>query len=268
MSQSQEIEVGFTAKVMAAARAIESRRPNALFIDPFAELLAGAEAISSAIPRLEEYEKQGRPFIAVRTRFFDDFLLNHSSCCRQVIIVGSGMDTRAFRLNWKSDTHVYEIDQASVLQYKQSCLSGMAPQCHQHLIYADLRETLWQKLLLCQGYQPSQPSLWLLEGLLYYLNQDEVENLLVTINHLSVVGSGLAADLMNPVIANGSDQWAKYWRSSCEDPESLFAHYGWKASVTQPGEPGASFGRFTYQFPDRSRADAPHIFLVTATKEL
>lgn len=47
MSEAKEVEVkvSFTAKVIAACRAIETQRPDALFIAPFAEQLAGADAI-------------------------------------------------------------------------------------------------------------------------------------------------------------------------------------------------------------------------------
>lgn len=185
MSESQATGVSFTAKIMAAVRAIETQRPDALFTDPFAAQLAGQEAIEACIPRLEEYEKQGRPFTSVRTRFFDDFLNNCSQHIRQIVLLGSGMDTRAFRMNWQPGTHVYEIDQPDVMRYKESVLTGIIPNCTRHSISAELKESLWSKLLIEQGYHPSEPSIWLLEGFLYYLNQIEVENLLITINNLS-----------------------------------------------------------------------------------
>lgn len=75
MAEFPAASVGFTAKVMAAGRAIESRRPDGLFIDPFAASLAGEAVIEATIPRMEEYEREGRPFSVVRTRCFDDFLL-------------------------------------------------------------------------------------------------------------------------------------------------------------------------------------------------
>jgi methyltransferase (TIGR00027 family) len=267
MSESTEIGVSFTAKVMVAVRAIETQRSDALFTDPLAAQLAGKEAIEAAIPRLEEYEKQGKPFTSVRTRFFDDFLNKFSQNIRQIVLLGSGMDTRAFRLNWQPGTHVYEIDQPDVLLYKESVLSRIIPNCTRHSICADLKESIWVQMLLQKGYQPSKPSIWLLEGFLYYLNPTEVENLLKNIQKLSVKGSYFGADVINTVICNGSDDWAKYWLSSCDNPESFLAAYGWKGSAIQPGEEGASFGRFTYQFPDRNIPDAPHIFFVIAVKE-
>lgn len=262
---SQAKEISFTAKVMAAARAIETQRPDALFRDVYAEQLAGADVIQAAIPRIAEYEKQGKSYIPVRTRFFDDFLMNHG--IRQVVLLGAGLDTRAFRLNWDPGTHVYEVDYSELLHYKESVLAGTSLYCTRHSICADLRESHWSQLLLEQGYQSSEPSIWLLEGLLYYLNSNEVHNLLTEIEKLAIAGSWFAADAINSAVLNGSDEWAKYWHSSCDNPELFLANYGWKASAIQPGEAGASFGRFTDRLQDRSVPDAAHIFFVTACKQ-
>ena len=69
---SEAKEVSFTAKVMAAARALETQRPDALFSDFFAEQLAGVDVMQSVIPWLEEEEKQ---LLSIRTRF-------HALFCR------------------------------------------------------------------------------------------------------------------------------------------------------------------------------------------
>jgi methyltransferase (TIGR00027 family) len=252
---------------MAAVRAIETQRPDPLFVDPLAARLAGEAAITAAIPRVEEYEQQGRPFSTVRTRFFDDFLLRCPQDIRQVVLLGSGMDTRAFRLNWQPGTQLYEIDQSDVLLYKESLLSEASSRCDRHSICADLKESTWVQLLLEKGYQPSEPSIWLLEGFLYYLDDSAVDKLLSNIQALAARGSYFGADVINTAIRNGSDDWAPYWLSSCDDPEAFFATYGWTASSLQPGEAGAAFGRFTYRFPPRDNLDDPHIFFVTAIKE-
>lgn len=262
---SEAKKVSFTAKVMAAVRAIESQRPDALFVDPFAEQLAGSDAIQAAIPKVEEYEKLGEPFVSVRTRFFDDFLTNCGDI-RQVVLLGAGLDTRAFRLNWAAKTHVYELDCSDVLHYKETVLAGVHPRCVRHSICADLTQWHWSQLLLEQGYQSSEPSIWLLEGFLYYLNPTQAHNLLTTIENLTSAGSWFGADVINEAILNGSDEWAKYWQSSCDRPELFFAKYGWQASAIQPGEEGACFGRYTHQFSDRSVAESPHIFFVTACR--
>ncbi len=266
MSDNRVAEVSFTSQLMAANRAFESQRRDRLFDDPFAEQLAGTKAMQVVIPKAEEYEAQGRPYVAVRTRFFDDFLLQSSHTVHQVVLLGAGMDTRAYRLDWQPSTHLYEIDRASVLDYKENILKEAAPKCTRHTIAADLRSD-WVQPLIESGYRPEEPSVWLLEGLLYYLSNSEVSALMKAIDSLTVVGSGFAADVINDTILDGSDALAQYWQSSCNEPETFFAKFGWSAQAIQPGEEGASFGRFTFVFPPRAVADAPHIFFVTATKK-
>lgn len=267
MSEAKDTAVSSTAKFMAAFRAIETQRLDGLFTDPFAAQLAGQEAIEAAIHHLEEEEKEGKPFVSVRTRFFDDFLNKYSNNVRQVVLLGSGMDTRAFRINWQPGTHIYEIDQPDVLLYKNTLLNSISPHCIRHSICADLKESLWTELLVKEGYQTSEPTIWLLEGFLYYLNSVEADNILKNIQSLSIKGSYLGADVMNTVACNSSHEWAKYWQFSCDEPELFFATYGWKASAIQPGEEGASFGRFTYQFATRNIPNSHHIFFVIGIKQ-
>jgi hypothetical protein len=66
--------VPFTARMMAAIRAIESERTDRLFADPFAALLAGEQAFASVAAQLSA---QDRAYVAVRTHFLD--LINVSS---------------------------------------------------------------------------------------------------------------------------------------------------------------------------------------------
>lgn len=186
---------------------------------------------------------------------------------RQVVLLATGLDSRAFRLNWRAGTHVYEIDHSKILDSKESVLAGIHPRCVRHSISADLKGSDWSQLLLERGYQASEPSIWLLEGFLYYLDSTEVHSLLVTIKNLAIAGSWFGADVINSVVLNGSHEWAKYWQSSCDHPESFLANYGWKALVIQPGEEGTAFGRYTHQFSDRSVPDTEHIFFVTAYRQ-
>ncbi len=267
MSENLEINVSTTARLMAATRALESQRPNPLFRDPLAEKLAGPEAMQSVRPRFSESEKAGKPMVAVRTRFFDDFLSRHAPEVEQVVLLGSGMDTRAYRMAWWADTHIYEIDQADVLQYKEAVLGEAIAQGSRHPIGADLTESHWPQLLLDKGFQPSQPAIWLLEGFLYYLNAAEVHRLFTAINTLASPGSWLGGDVINTFVANGTGDYAKYWQFGCDHPESFLMDYGWQASaVVQPGEAGACFNRYTFQLADRDVPDAMHIFFCTAHK--
>merc|ERR1719181_530903 len=92
----------FTARMCAASRLIESQRRDSLFYEPehIARNLAGDEGMASPM---------GEWIMVPRTRFGDDFLLQHFTKaqhpCRQLVLLGAGMDARAYRLV------VFEVDQ-------------------------------------------------------------------------------------------------------------------------------------------------------------
>lgn len=89
MTDSQDL-VSLSARTMAAIRALETQRPDGLFKDTLAAILAGDEIISQIAPKVQQYEEEGKPIVAVRTRFFDDFLISNVSDIQQVVILGAG----------------------------------------------------------------------------------------------------------------------------------------------------------------------------------
>lgn len=254
-----------SARLTAAMRSQETARSDRIFNDPFATQLAGEDAFAFLAQRKIQPEQDGRPYVVVRTRFFDDFLL--SKQLSQVVILASGMDTRAYRLPWLANTKVYELDQLEVLSYKETVLKDVPPTCQRYAIAADLTQP-WSHLLLDQGYRPDIPSLWLIEGLLMYLSAVQVDILLTTVSQLAVAGSWLGLDLINvKAIESASDKgFQGYWRSGFDNPEKLLANYGWQANVIQPGEEGAHFGRYTNKLPPRDVPNVERVFLVTAQK--
>jgi methyltransferase (TIGR00027 family) len=252
---------------MAAVRALESQRSDRLFEDPYSALLAGDDAIAQVAPAAKLFNNnRSLSSIVVRTRFFDDFLTSLAPHLRQVVILGAGMDTRAFRLPWHPDTHLYELDCSEVLQTKESLLKNTPARCDRHIFSTDLRQS-WSDLLINEGYQTEIPSIWLLEGLLYYLNENEVHELLSAIALLSASGSWLGADLFNEqAIRESKDKLARYWHYGCEEPEALLATYGWEATVIQLGDEAANFGRISEKFPPRNLPNVARYFFVTAKK--
>src|SRR6185503_7170870 len=97
----------------------ESRRADRLFEDPWAAELAGSEGVAF----MERLEAAGRPpgaagaqenpYIAIRTRFFDDLLraaTGSGERVDQVVLLAAGLDTRAFRLDWREGVRLFELD--------------------------------------------------------------------------------------------------------------------------------------------------------------
>ena len=174
--------VGRTALLVAAARAIETHRSDALTSDIYAEHFVRAAKVSSTwpvhpaqVPGGDANPLWGRfaRYFGLRTRVFDDFLVQRAHAgTRQIVLLGAGLDTRAFRLDWPSGQVIYEIDRADVLAFKHDVLDAVAaaPSTTRHPIAADLGRN-WARPLLRAGFDPAAPTAWLVEGVLFYLLQ-------------------------------------------------------------------------------------------------
>lgn len=258
-----------TSTLTAAARALETERPDRLFEDPFAAQLAGSEGFELLQPEKKVLGENATDYITIRTRFFDDFLISSVPEFGQVVLLGAGLDTRAYRLTWKPNVHLYELDKPEALARKDSILKDSLAMCHRHTIAADLTKS-WFDLLVAQGFNVEIPSVWLLEGVFVYLSEVESHNLLRSISELSATGSKLCADLVNlKYLRRYQEEFVigKYWQFGCDNPEELFADYGWTASVIHPGEENTDFNRFPMNYAPRNVPDVERVFWVRASKE-
>jgi len=203
--------VGSTAVMVAAARASETASADPLINDPYAKLLvAGAgtgiwemllddtlvdkvEALDAEVAAVYHHM---RNYQAVRTHFFDAFFVDAVAAgIRQVVILASGLDSRAYRLDWPAGTTVYEIDQPKVLAYKEQTLTAndVTPAAERRAVAIDLRQD-WPAALTAAGFDPAAPTAWLAEGLLMYLPAEGQDRLFDQITALSAPGSRIAAE--------------------------------------------------------------------------
>jgi methyltransferase (TIGR00027 family) len=246
-----------TALWTASMRAREHARADRLFDEPLAGLLAGYEG--PRIMRSFEGEVQRGvedPALAVRTRFLDDRLQQAAELggVRQFVLVAAGMDTRAFRMAWPQETVFYELDRVALLGLKQSLLdgAGAACSCERRTVGVDLTGE-WMTALVDAGFRASEPTVWLVEGLLYFFTAHQRNTLLTEITRLSAAGSVLLADYVSQTSLDsaGMRAWlvkmadsGHAWQSGCDDPEGLLGRLGWSARVTEYGAPEADFGRW------------------------
>jgi methyltransferase (TIGR00027 family) len=218
-------------------RAIESQREDRLFHDPWAAALAG-EYGGTWIEGLQASDDPGAT--ALRTRFFDDFLLRvtHEHEVRQVVLIAAGLDTRAYRLAWPERTRLFELDQLQVLQYKEQILTsaGATPTCERRAIAVDLTGS-WTEVLQEASFDPQQPTVWLLEGFLVYLPTESEIRILEDVTRLSVPGSWIGFDAMNSEML--TSEWTRPliemmekagvpWKGTLDDPKGLLADAGGK----------------------------------------
>lgn len=203
--------VGSTAVMVAAARAGETDRADALIKDPYAKILvAGAgtgvwEALldSEFAAKIENLDAEAAAIFAhmgnyqaVRTHFFDEYYRQAAQAgIRQIVILASGLDSRAYRLQWPAGTTVYEIDQPKVLEYKSATLRehDVQPAAERREVPVDLRFD-WPAALREAGFDDSQPTAWLAEGLLMYLPAEAQDRLFELVTELSAPGSRIAAE--------------------------------------------------------------------------
>lgn len=201
--------VGATATMIAAGRAMATKDPRALITDPFAEPLVRAVGLDfftkmidgevdfSSIPNASPERLQATiDGVAVRTKYFDDYLLTAvDKGVRQVVILAAGLDSRAYRLDWPAETAGYEIDQPQVIDFKTSRLAGIGAQpiADRRTIPIDLRSD-WPAALQSAGFDASAPTAWLAEGLLIYLPPEAQDRLFDNITALSVPGSTIATE--------------------------------------------------------------------------
>jgi methyltransferase (TIGR00027 family) len=258
--------VTLSCQLTAAMRARESELCDRLFNDPLAARLAGTEGLALLDARPQNWQDLVAQVLSIRTRFFDDFLLEATVNVRQVVLLAAGMDTRAFRLPLPGDTQFYEIDQQPVLEKKEPLLAGETPVCQRTAIAADLTQP-WRDRLLSAGYRPDLPSVWLLEGLLMYLSESQVQELIDAIAQTMTVGSWLGMDLLSPAALKSNDPAAQFWKSGFDRPEEIFANGAWDVRVLQVGEEGANFGRFSQPIVPRDVPDIERLFFVTAQKQ-
>jgi methyltransferase (TIGR00027 family) len=136
--------------------------------------------------------------MAVRTKLIDDFFTDAAaSGIRQVVILASGLDARAYRLSWPTGTTVYEIDQPEVIEFKTRTLDdiGAVPTAARRTVAIDLRQD-WPSALRDAGFDAAQPTAWSAEGLLAFLPPEAQDRLLDNITGLSAAGSRLVAENM------------------------------------------------------------------------
>lgn len=249
--------VSLTAVGVAALRAYESRRPDRLFDDPYAAAFHAAG--SSLLPVAPGETPQGglgalfARQVAIRTRFYDDYLL--AAGCAQVVVLAAGLDARAFRLHWPPGVRLFELDLPEVLAFKDEVLAGQGavPSCERVVVPADLRGD-WAGALRAAGFDASVPAAWLAEGLLVYLTREEAEELLSTVTALSAPGSRVSfehrsAETREHMLARarappGAERITRLWHGGLGDraPEWLRGH-GWEPTVVSHAELAAKYDR-------------------------
>jgi methyltransferase (TIGR00027 family) len=166
--------VSDTARWVAAYRAQESARPDALFSDPLADRLAGehGRAIAAQGPR---QIRSGWPMI-VRTRLMDDLIAESiREGCDRVLNLAAGLDTRPYRMDLPPSLDWIEADFGPMIDEKEKLLAGEKPRCMLRRERVDLADPKARADFLVAATSGAKSVLVLTEGLLIYLDDDVVD---------------------------------------------------------------------------------------------
>ncbi len=263
-----------TGLLVAAIRAKETQREDRLFTDPFADKLAGESGRQLLEETVATAGDKTTLQIVIRTRFWDEALLRAVATVDQVVILAAGMDARAYRLPWPAATTVYELDQPAVMTAKAEALAGEEPRCRRVAIGVDLADD-WTGSLRAAGFDPQRPTVWLIEGLLQYLDASAVQTLFERVDAVSAPGSVLLYDVVgktlldNVMLAAVREHMARNnapWLFGTDEPEELSERLGWSAVVTDVAEPGNRWNRWFAPAVPLDVPNVPRGYFVEAAK--
>jgi methyltransferase (TIGR00027 family) len=193
-----------TAEGMAVIRVIESKKRAdvRLFSDPIAVKMVPAFSafMSGLVISSGLYDKMAPgvlAFITARERYIDDFL---KTCLAegftQVVILGAGFDTRAYRIAGIDKVHVFEVDHPDTQAYKLERLKKVVDPLPVNVSFVavDFNTQSLSERLLASCYSESGKTLFIWQGVLVYLTREGVDNTLAFIAHHSAPGSAVVFD--------------------------------------------------------------------------
>ena len=241
-----------TAEYMALFRALESTRPagQRAFSDPLAAgfltpplraavALAGLPLLGELVPRVVDCRWPGpRASAIVRTRIIDDALGQalHDGA-RQVVVLGAGYDTRAYRTDGIDATRVFEVDHPSTQASKRARLEHLIGPVPPYVSFVgiDFDKDKLGAALLRAGYAQTEATFFIWEGVTNYLTAEAVDTTLRWVAEHSGPGSAICFTYIHRGLLDGS--------------ASFPGSEPWVAAVRGAGEP------FTFGWDPAELAD-------------
>jgi methyltransferase (TIGR00027 family) len=229
-----------TAEYMALFRAVETAEPASrrLFEDPYAiPLLSGKLKALAEVARIPligrlvpAFLDFGWPFTrssgVVRTRWIDDLVREavHAGA-QQLVLLGAGFDSRAYRLSEAKSLRIFEVDHPATQRAKRErlnvSLKGLPDKVH--FVEVDFEKDDLELKLKEAGFDEEAPAIVLWEGVVSYLTEPAVDANLVVLARLLAPQSRLILTYVHKGALDGS----MAFRGSSR----------WKSWVQRSGEP-------------------------------
>lgn len=208
------------AEGIAMHRFGESSKPEdeRICYDPYAIHFISPDIIEFGMKHPEEakakVEQMEKLFpglsssIIARVRYFDDFLEKFiEEELEQLVILGAGYDTRAYRIEeLKGKIKVFEVDHPNTQSFKVQKLEEIFGSIPEHVVYVPVDfeiESFGQKLS-DKGYDPSKKTLFVMEGLVMYIPPKAIAETLSFIVENSGKGSAVIFDYYPESVVDGT----------------------------------------------------------------
>lgn len=210
MKSGQESQ---TAVMVCAARAAAHGRTDvAAFSDPVAlQLLPEhvqqrVERARAGVPAKRLDERLQRAVLEKRTKMMVLRTVAIDAAIRdaaspQVVILGAGLDGRAWRMPELAEVTVFEVDHPDSQRQKRARVAPLQQAAREvRFVPVDFTRDRLEDALAAAGHAPALPTTWVWEGVIMYLTRSEIEATLRVIAARSAPGSRLVLMYTSPSI--------------------------------------------------------------------
>jgi len=160
--------------------------------------------LDGLLPGLNEY-------IVARTAFFDRLFVDAlNNKTPQIVLLGAGYDSRAYRFaNLNHGTRIFELDSTSTQDRKKKCLRKAQIDISKYITFVpiDFNKESLQEVLEKAGYKNQEKTLFIWEGVSYYLKPDSVDATLELVSHHSHHESVIAFDYTVTISEENSNDY-------------------------------------------------------------
>ena len=187
-------------------------------------LVQKALGVQFLYPTLPKPEKAGiANLVPSRTVVFDRLIEANLADAAQFVVLGAGLDTRAYGKLTQGDIAIFELDQAADQAHKRRHLAAAKIDSSQvRFVEVDFSDPNWINSLLATDYDPTRKTIFLWEGVTLYLSERSVRATLATIRQNAAPGSVVVADIYADRLVRLTKSKAVSWSLELTGEEIVF----------------------------------------------